>query len=415
MMIWVRFLAVAAATAALAACGSAGSGSSGAGSPLVVGYLTPLTSSVAANGLQEKQGWELAMKQLGSKVDGHPIVTYFEDTGDSPTVALSDARYLVQSRHVNMVEGPLLGSQIAPVAKYLGPLGIPLDNLAICAASQLSEDAQYGNAMSSGWVCDTPDIIAADYMYGLGYRHVTVVATDYAFGWLSAGGFITRFTQLGGKIDKIVLPPLTATDFSPYVSAIPRTTQAVFTESLGTGAVDFTKAYAQYGLRGKIPLIGNTTTFDYSVLPHESASSVLGDVMLAQYCDGIDTPANNSFVSAFAAAYGVRPGYYAEEGYVHAELLISAVKKLGGNFSSASALARALRTTTITAPRGPVTLDQKTWGPVQNVYACKVTNVNGTLENVPIKTWNAVPPWGTLSYSSWLSAFRADSTGPPST
>jgi len=416
-----RYVAIAAAMAigamTIAACGSGNGPSSGntSASTLSVGYLTPLTSSVAANGLQEKQGWNLAMRQFGSRVDGHPIVTYFEDTGDSPTVALSDARYLVQSKHVNVVEGPLLASQIAPVAKYLGPLGIPLDNLAICSASQLTEDAKYGNALSSGWVCDTPDIIAADYMYGLGYRHVTVVATDYAFGWLSAGGFITRFTQLGGHIDKTLWPPLTATDFSPYVSAIPRTTQAVFTESLGTGAVDFTKAYAQYGLRGKIPLIGNTTTFDYSVLPHEAASSVLGDVMLAQYCDGIDTPANNSFVSAFTAAYGTRPGYYAEVGYVHAELLINAIKKLGGNFSDPSRLAHALKTTTITAPRGPVTLDARTFGPIQNVYACKVTSVNGTLENVPFKTWTAVQPWGTLSYSSWLSAFQSDSTGPPST
>jgi branched-chain amino acid transport system substrate-binding protein len=411
-------LAALAATSALglAACGSgAGSGGSDAspGRPLAIGYLVPLTSSVAANGLQEKQGWNLALRQLGSKVDGHQVVTYFEDTGSDPSVALSDARYLVQSKHVLMVEGPLLASQIAPVATYLGPLGVPLDNLAICSGSQITEDARYRNALSSGWICDTPDIVAADYMYSLGYRHVTVVATNYAFGWISAGGFIARFTQLGGRIDKTIYPALTATDFSPYVSAIPATTQAVFTESLGTGAVDFTKAYAQFGLRGKVPLIGNTTTFDYSVLPHEAASSVLGDVMLAQYCDGINTTANNSFASAFASAYGVRPGYYAEAGYVHAELLIAALKKLGGKVSSSSALASALKSTAITAPRGPVTLDQKTFGPVQNVYACKVTNVNGTLENVPFKTWTAVPPWGTLSYSSWLSAFQTDSHGPP--
>ncbi len=50
-------------------------------------------------------------------------------------------------------------------------------------------------------------------------------------------------------------------------------------------------------------------------------------------------------------------------------------------------------------------------GPTQNVYICKVENVNGTLENVPIKTYPAVPPWGTLDYATWLQAFNADSTG----
>jgi hypothetical protein len=68
---------VLAATSALGlvACGSgAGSGGWGtsSGGPIAVGYLVPLTSSVAANGLQEKQSRNLAMRQLGSKVDGLP-------------------------------------------------------------------------------------------------------------------------------------------------------------------------------------------------------------------------------------------------------------------------------------------------------------------------------------------------------
>ena len=102
--------------------------------------------------------------------------------------------------------------------------------------TQLTSDARYGNALSSGWLCDQPDVIAADYLYqDLGYRHVTVLANDYAFGWLSAGGFIKQFTMLGGKIDKELWPPLTTTDYGPYVSAIPKTTQAVFAETLGPG------------------------------------------------------------------------------------------------------------------------------------------------------------------------------------
>ena len=42
---------------------------------------------------------------------------------------------------------------------------IPLDNLALCSSAQLTSDAQYGNALSSGWLCDQPDVIAADYLY----------------------------------------------------------------------------------------------------------------------------------------------------------------------------------------------------------------------------------------------------------
>src|SRR6266513_2653772 len=152
-------------------------------------------------------------------------------------------------------EVPLTGT--AAVAPFLGTQHIPLDNLALCGQTQLTFDARYGNALSSGWMCDQPDSVAADYMYtDLGYRHVTVLANDYAFGWLSAGAFMKRFTMLGGKIDKVLWPPLTTADFGPYVSAIPKNTQAVFAETVGAGSVTFTKAYAQFGLRGKIPLYG---------------------------------------------------------------------------------------------------------------------------------------------------------------
>jgi branched-chain amino acid transport system substrate-binding protein len=404
----------AAPLAVLAACGSGGSGAPSESSPILVGYELPLTGTVALAGKQEQEGWDLGLKVFGQSVAGHKIVTYFEDTGGNPAVALSDARSLVQQKHIQIMEGPLLASEDAAVAPYLGAQHIPLDNLALCSASQLTSDARYGNALTSGWVCNTPDIMAADYLYqDLGYRHVTVLANDYAFGWLSAGGFIKQFTALGGKIDKVLWPPLTASDYGPYVSAIPKTTQAVFAETLGSGAIDFTKAYAQFGLRGKIPLYGNTTMFDYSVLPGEVPSDVLGDQMSAQYCDGISNPVNNTFTSLFQKTYHVYPGYYAEAAYVHAELAVAVLKRLRGDAAGAAAVARDLKSTPISAPRGPVRLSLAVDGPVQNDYICKVESVRGTLEDVPIKTYPAVEPWGTLPYRTWRQEFTTDSTGRP--
>jgi branched-chain amino acid transport system substrate-binding protein len=405
----------------LAACSSGGSsgasGSSGSpasNSPIAVGYELPLTGTAAVAGKQEQQGWNLGLKVFGNSVNGHHIVTYFTDTGGDPTVALSDARNLVEQKHVQIMEGPLLASEDAAVAPYLGTRHIPLDNLALCGQTQLTFDARYGNAISSGWMCDQPDSVAADYLYkDLGYRHVTVLANDYAFGWISAGAFIKRFTMLGGKIDKVLWAPLTTADFGPYVSAIPKSTQAVFAETVGAGSVNFTKAYAQFGLRGHIPLYGNTTVFDYSVLPGEAPSTVLGNQMAAQYCDGTNTPANNKFVSLFTQAYHTRPGYYAEAAYVHAQLAIDALKRLNGNATNPAAVARALKTTQITAPRGPVKLNTTVDAPIQNIYICQVKDVHGTLENVPIKTYPVLQPWGTLPYQVWAAEYAKNSVGRP--
>ncbi len=407
-------LALAASSMALAACGSSGSSGSSSNSPIAIGYELPLTGTVALAGKAEQQGWNLGLKVFGSSVAGHKIVTYFADTSGNPATALSDAHSLVQQKHVQIMEGPLLASEDAAVAPYLGAQRVPLDNLAICGQIQVTDNAKYGNALSSGWICNTPDIIAADYLYtDLGYRHVTVLANDYAFGWLSAGGFIKRFTMLGGKIDKVLWPPLTATDYGPYVSGIPKTTQAVFAETVGAGGPLFTKAYAQFGLRGHVPLYGNTTVFDYSVLPGEAPADVLGDQMSAQYCDGINTPANTKFTTLFEQTYHTRPGYYAEAGYVHAELAVAALKRLHGVATDPVAVAHALKTTAITAPRGPVRLSTSLFSPIQNNYICKVENVNGTLEDVPIKTYPSVQPWGTLPYKTWVQEFTTDSVGRP--
>jgi branched-chain amino acid transport system substrate-binding protein len=414
--LWVLLLVPVSASLALAGCGSGSSSgtSTSSTSPISIGFEAPLTGTAAAPGKQEVQGWDLGLKAFGDRVDGHKIITYVDDTGGNPAVALSDARSLVLQKHVQIVEGPLLASEDAAVAPFLGAQDIPTDNLAVCGQTQIVDDAKYGNAMASGWLCDQPDIIAADYLYKtLGYRHVTVVANDYAFGWLSAGGFIKQFTLLGGKIDKVLWPPLTTVDFSPYVSAIPKSTQAVFAEVVGAGAIDFTKAYAQYGLRGKIPLYGNTLLFDYSVLPGEVPSDVLGDEQIGQYCDGISTPANNKFVSLFEAAYHVRPGYYAEAAYVHAELVVEALKRLNGNATNPKAVISAMKSTPVVAPRGPVKLNLTVDAPTQNIYVCKVENVHGTLEDVPVKTYTNVLPWGTLPYKAWQQEYAADSTGAP--
>jgi len=76
-------------------------------------------------GKQEQQGWNLGLKVFGSTVNGHHIVTYFEDTGGDPTVALSDARSLVQQKHIQLMMGPLLASEDAAVAPTSAPCASP--------------------------------------------------------------------------------------------------------------------------------------------------------------------------------------------------------------------------------------------------------------------------------------------------
>ena len=399
----------------LASCGgSSSSGTSANKSPIKIGYILPLTGGSAAPGEAEQDGWNLGIKDFGSSVDGHPIQTIFADSGGDPNVALSDARNLVNQDHVSLVEGPLLANEQAAVASFLDPLKVPVDDLSECGYAQMEDYLKYGNGFSSGWTCNQPDTVAAQWLYqDLHITHITTVGADYAFGWLSIGGFATEFKHLGGTIDKMIWAPITTADYSPYITSIPSTTQAVFAVLVGAGGPKFTSAYLQFGLKGKIPLFGNTTLTDYSVLPGENPSAILGVRIVAQYCDGITTSINQKFADEYHAAYNTYPGYYADAAYTKARLAITALKSLNGNVSKPAALVKAMKSTPIVTPRGPVKLSPVTMSPIQNIYACQVESVNGTLRNVPIKTFPTQQPWGALSQSAWKAEFQRDSTGRP--
>jgi branched-chain amino acid transport system substrate-binding protein len=417
---WLARLALASCAVLLAACGSSGgsgnsTGSSGSHTPIKVGYLLPLTGVFTKNGLSEQDGFKLGLQHFGTSVDGHPIqVTYDNDQGE-PAVSLSDARQLVTADHVQAIEGPLLSSAIAVVAPYVLGQGIPEDDLYLASPQQAAAYTRYGTGFTSGWDGFAPTTEGGRWAYDtMHWRHVTTVGLGISFGWQGVAGFAAQFTKLGGKIDKEIWVPSNTVDMSSYVSAIPASTQAVFVVLSGSQAANFVNDYASFGLKKKIPLMGITTLTDQAALPAENTAAALGVYTDAQYCDGNPSAVNQAFANSYHAAYGVYPSYYSEAGYTKAQILVAAVKSLHGVVSSEKALSAAMRAVHITAPRGPVSFDHSTWSPVQNEYICKVESVHGTLRNVPILTFAAVPPWGTLTRAEWEPIFAKTAVSPPS-
>ena len=399
---------------AITACGGGGNPTTGTEKgPIKIGFLIDLTGTFASNGKNEQNGWNLAVAELGDTVAGRKIEVHLADTATDPNTALTQARQLVESENVVMLEGPIAASEIGAVATYAGPKGIPVDDISLCSGQQLINNAKYGNSYSSDWNCDQPDLMAGQYVYDQGFKHITLIGLDYSFGWLSLGGFKATYEKAGGKIDKIIWGPLSAPDWTPFVSQIPPDTQAVFGLFAGAASIRFTNAYKQLGLVGKIPLFGSTTLTDYSALPQEDPNAILGVKIAAQYCDGIDSPENKKFTADYFAKYNTYPGYYSDAGYTKYKLLFQTLKKLNGQVGDSKNLVKALKSTPITAPRGPVSLNKSTWSPIENIYLCEVQKVNGVLRNVPIKTFPNVQPWGPLTESEWRPIFEKNSAGRP--
>ena len=411
-----RAAILAALAVVVTACGG-GSSSSGVTdrSPIKVGFLVPLTGPVSGNAKAEQQGFNLGLKDFGGTVNGRPIQVSWADTQNDPTVALSQARQLVEAQGVDIVEGPLASNEIGAVAPYLGAHGVPTDDLAMCSSQQLDVYSKFGVGFSSGWACSQPSLMGGQYAArDLHWKHAAVIALDFSFGWLNAGGFTAAFRANGGTVDRYFWNPITTTDFGPYVSQIPQNVDGIYVVESGQTAIRFTDAFRQFGLKGKIPVLGITQLTDYSALPAESPASVLGTQVNAQYCDGINTADNTKFVDEYHTQYNTYPGYYSDAGYTKARLLVAALKKLNGVTKNKKAVASTMRSTPIVSSRGPVRLSgAPAFAPIQNVYICEVKQVGGVLRNVPVKTYTAVKPWGSLSQSVWEAEFRKDSAGRP--
>lgn len=402
-------VALLMAVAAVAGCGGGSGG--GSDSPITIGFMSEVTGPFAANGKDLRTGWNLGIKDAGGTVNGHKVETKVVDEAGDPGKAVTLAHQLVQAQGVDLLVGPQASNAGLAIQSYVKSKGIP--TIYPGCGIEPTQGTVVPNIVLTGWTCDQPTLVFGKYAHdSLHYNHITTVGLDYAFGWQSVGGFAKAFTDAGGTVDKQIWIPTSASDYSSYMSQIPRNTDAVFALMAGSPSAQFTSAYNSFGLKGKVPLIGSGTLTDYSVLPSEGQKDITGLVTALQYADGLKTAANQKFVKEFRAAAGKYPSYYAEDGYTSALIAMDALKQVKGDTGDQQALVKALQHAHVDAPRGPVSISPTTNSPVQNVYIRRVESVGGQLRNVPISTAKAVQPWDGLQQSVWeqLAAHYSRST-----
>ena len=86
---------------------------------LKVGILTTLSGPPAALGVQQRNGFQLALKTLGGKLGGREVELIVQDDELKPDVAVGKAKALVERDKVDFVVGPIfsniLGAMMKPV------------------------------------------------------------------------------------------------------------------------------------------------------------------------------------------------------------------------------------------------------------------------------------------------------------
>jgi len=283
----------------------------GQNGPIRIGLLAPLTGVVASGGKEMVEAFNFFWDRTGKKAGGRAIEVIVEDDASNPDTALQKARRLVEQANVHFLIGDLLANTGLAVAEYVKGNGTPYF-IPIIAADDLTQRHRIPNVVRiAGYSASQMPRPLADWaVKKKGWKKFVTVSQDYAFGHEQCGGFCQVATELGGTIVAQHWNPLNTQDFSAYLAQIQGVKpDAVFAMETGADANRFIQQYANFGLKGRIPLLGAMNATDQSVIRTMGAECE-GIFSSAHFCEGDPNPATKKFVEDYEKAFNKLPSLY---------------------------------------------------------------------------------------------------------
>src|SRR3954468_8084204 len=352
-----------AATAVLL---SMASGAAVAQEKVKLGVIVTLSGPPAALGAQVRDGFALAVKDLGGKMGGREVEIVNVDDELKPDAAVTKVRGLLERDKVDFVVGPIFSNVLQAIHRPVTENKTFLISPNAGAASYAGKDCSpffYVTSYQNDQVHQVLGKVAQDR----GYKRVYLMVPNYQAGRDSVAGFKLDFK---GEIVEESYLPLNTIDFQPELTKInSQKPDAVFTFMPGGLGVNLVKQYRQAGLADRIPVL-SAFTVDESTLPAQQDAAV-GMFGGANWAPNMDNPQNKKFVAGFEGAYNIVPGTYAMQGYDTAMLIDSAVKALKGDLANKDAVSAALKKADFTSLRGDFKFNVNGY-PIQNFYLTKV-------------------------------------------
>ena len=368
--------------------------------PFKIGLLTVKTGPLAQGGIQMEQGLATFLKEKNNTLSGRKIELISADTGGNPAGAKTKAQELIERDKVNVILGPLAAFELLAITDYVRDNQTPLISLAAAedVTQRKANPFVIRPSATSAQCCHVMGDYAAKE---LKYKRAALISEDFAFGYEQMSGFLRVFEDNGGRVVKKLWPPLVTPDYTPYIAQI-RNVDCVFNGFAGSNPVKFMRAYADLGLKGRIPLLAGWTAMDDALL-RSLGDEAVGVVSAAFYSADFGSESNKRFVAAMQKDYNVLPGGYSAGMYVAGQCVEAAIQKLGGKADDRKALADALHDVALTdTPRGPVKFD-KYGNVIGDVFVRKCERKGGQLTNTVVKTYPSVSQFWTYDEKAFLA------------
>lgn len=354
--------------------------------PLKVGVLATLEGTYTVLGEDGMRGLKTALKQADNKAGGREIELVVQSTDASPDSALRGARKLVEQDKVDLVIGPLSGSEGIAIRDY----------------SKTQPQVTFINGVSGAqettFVDPSPNFFRfntdgaqwgvglGDYVVnGKGWKKVASVAEDYSFAYTNFLGFALGFCEAGGEITDRQWVPLGTKDFGSIIAALPDDVDAIYVGLGGGDAVNFLNQYQQAG--GDAHFIGGSIMVDGTVLSSEGSAkqALIGTPSSGPQADTWDNPKWQEYVKAYQDAFPPdqrfpMPSLLATGYYNATNAMIQCMGEVGGDLSDGQAKFRdCLSNIELDAPNGKITLDNNRQAVGTNFVIEVVEQPDGTL------------------------------------
>src|SRR6185312_4768202 len=310
------------------------------GKPVKIGLLATLEGPFAAGGADGMRGAELAIKERKGMVAGRKIEIVKASSDAKPDVAVNATRKLVEQDKVDIMVGPLSGSEGIAVKEYSKTQpGITFINgsSGAQATTLASPSPNFFRFNTDG----------GQWMVGLGkaaldkgYKKVMVIAEDYAFPYSQVQGFMTEYCKLGGKVPVKAWVPLGGKDYASVIARIPKDVDALAVVLGGADAVNFLNQYEQAG--GDKPIIGGSITVSQDILNYKGKrrESLLGTMSAGPLADAYDGAEWKKFVADYKANFKdgfPSPSLFAYVYYINMKAALDGLDAVKGDLSGGQA------------------------------------------------------------------------------
>ena len=313
-----------------------------------VGIAQDLSGPFAALGAEARDGFNLALKQLGGKLGGLNAEIIAQDMAGNPDNARQLVERMVKRDRVDFFTGPI-GSN---VALAVGPA---LFSERVFYLSNNAGPSQFAGSQcnpyffGTAWQNDAYHEAAGKFAASRDFKRVAIMAPNYPAGQDALTGFKRGF---GKPVASETFTKLGQLDYAAELAQLrAQNPDALYIFLPGGMGINFVKQFVGAGLSKNTQIIAPGFSGDQDVI-RAVGDAMLGMFNTAHWNHDFDNAASRAFVEAFRKEHNRTPSIYAAQAYDVMLMIDAAVRETKGKLDDKNALRAALKRASFKSVRG---------------------------------------------------------------